>query len=207
MIGWWWVMAINRILISFPFVFWGERTLHILIVIVFCSSPIQTFTKTPRSHQWVDRCTASTCNIFRIFDGQHPETSASPNKKTTTAKPQVANKANILCYPWKLTAKATFNIGFFEPQKGFKDCFPTSKFQELVVSISSFLEGIWLVVEPTHLKKICSSNWESSPNRYSNYITSKSFKIIGPIYWVTWTVVQQAEQKPPQFFAKATRNG
>lgn len=108
-----WVMAINRILISCPFFLGGvQRTLHILMFIVFCSSPTQTFPKTPRSHQWV-RDARQPPAIFRIFDGQHPETSASPNKKTTTAKPQVANKANKLCYPpQKLTANATFNIGF-----------------------------------------------------------------------------------------------
>ena len=26
----------------------------------------------------------------------------------------------------------------------------------------------WLVVEPTHLEKICSAKWESSPNRAEN---------------------------------------
>ena len=144
-------MAINRILISCPFFLGGvQRTLHILMFIVFCSSPTQTFPKTPRSHQWV-RDARQPPAIFRIFDGQHPETSASPNKKTTTAKPQVANKANKLCYPpQKLTANATFNIGFWTPKRvqGF---FPNQ--QILGVACVNFLffwrvSGWWCSTNP-----------------------------------------------------------
>ena len=32
----------------------------------------------------------------------------------------------------------------------------------------NFVEGIWLVVEPTHLKNMRKSKWESSPNRGKN---------------------------------------